>query len=106
MEIYIKGVRFLVKLESRKEYIKNHTDGSYAHLDKVKKTLTFRNDHVSKKIVMHEVVHAFINACHLGSCNDISMEDFEEIVCEMMEEHYHDIGKTTNEIYRFLKENK
>lgn len=104
MEIEIKGVKFKVILESKKDYIKNHKDESYAHLDKIKKTLTFREDHVSKKIIIHEVMHGFINACHLASCSDISMDDFEEIVCELMEEHYHDIGRTTNQIYKYLKE--
>lgn len=104
MEIIIKGVKYKVTLETKKEYIKKHTDGSYAHLDKLTKTLAFRTDHISKKIIMHEVMHAYINACHLASCNDISMDDFEEIVCELVEEHHSDIGKTTNQIYKYLKE--
>lgn len=104
MEILIKGVKFRVILETKKDYIKKHGDGSYAHLDKLKKCLAFRQDHISKKIIMHEVMHGYINACHLASCSDISMDDFEEIVCELIEEHYSDIGKTTNQIYKYLKE--
>ena len=104
MEIQIKGVKFKVELLSKEQYIKDHKDDSVAHLEKIKKTLTFRKDYISKKICIHEVTHAYINACHLGSCSDISMDDFEEIICELMEEHIDDIKRTSNEILRFLKE--
>ena len=106
MEIYIKGVKFKIDLLTKEKYIELHKDNSYAHLDKEKKSLTFRKDHISKKICIHETVHAYINACHLGSCTDISMEDFEEIICEMMEEHIDDIKNTAKEILSFLKEAK
>lgn len=103
MIVLIKGVKFEVKLLNKEDYIKENEDKSYAHLDKEQKELTFRKDHISKKIVIHEVTHAFLNACHLGSCSNISMEDFEEIVCEMMEEHLDDIRSVSNEILSFLK---
>lgn len=103
MIVLIKGVKFKVELLDKEAYIKENEDKSYAHLDKEKKTLTFRKDHISKKIVIHEVTHSFINACHLASCDNISMDDFEEIICEMMEEHLDDIKTTSNEILSFLK---
>lgn len=103
MIVLIKGVQYKIELLEKEAYIKEHEDKSYAHLDKEKKQLTFRKDHISRKIVIHETTHAFINACHLASCNDISMEDFEEIICELMEEHLDDIKTTSNEILSFLK---
>ena len=66
--------------------------------------LVFRDDHIKKNIVVHELVHAFIAALHLGSCNDLSLEDFEEIICEMMEDHLLEINSMANKIMRHLEE--
>ena len=103
MVVLIKGVEYTAKLLDKEHYIKENEDKSYAHLDKEKKELTFRKDYISKKIVIHEVTHAYINACHLASCSNISMDDFEEIICELMEEHLDDIRQTSNQVFNFLK---
>jgi len=108
MVILIKGVKFTIKLLSKENYVKSHavaTD-SYAYVNKYDRTIVFRKDYVRKNIVVHEVTHAFINACHLSSCNDLSVEDFEEIVCEMMEDHIEDIIKVSNTILKYLQRTK
>lgn len=104
MVIFIKGIKFKVVLLNKHEYQKKHTPSNYAHFDKESRELVFREDYIKKNIIIHEVTHAFIGSLHLGSCHDISIEDFEEIICEMMEDHILDINRISNEILRFLKE--
>lgn len=103
MDILIKGIKFKVILLDKKSYIKKHTNNSYAHCDRVDRTLVFRKDHIKKNTIVHEVTHAFINSLHLGSCDDITISDFEEIICEMLEDHLMDINKVSNQILSFLK---
>ena len=106
MIVLIKGIKYRIILLDKAKYIKLIKDTSLAHLNREDRTLVFRKDHIKKNIVIHEVVHAFINSLHLGSCNDLSMEDFEEIICEMMEDHLLDINKISNEVLSFLKEER
>ena len=103
LTIPIKGYPYKIYLLDQIQYIKKHKDNSLAHLHKTDKEIVFRKDHISKKIVIHEVTHAFLNQCHLGSCDNLDVEDFEEIVCEMMEDHIQDIIKCSNEIYAELR---
>lgn len=105
MIVTIKGIQYKVKLFSKVEFIKKHSDESLAmHL--CNRELHFREDHIQKNIVIHEVTHAFINTLCLGSCNNISLDDFEEIICELMEDHLMDINKVSNQILSYLKSPK
>lgn len=105
MTVIIKGIKYKVKLLTKLEYIKNNK-GSYAHVDRETREIQFRDDHIKKTTIVHEVTHAFINTLCLGSCNELTLEDFEEIICEMMEDHLMDINKVSNEILSYLKETK
>jgi hypothetical protein len=103
LTVPIKGYPYKVYLLEPKKYILKHKDNSLAHLHKTDKEIVFRKDHVDKKIIIHEVTHAFINQCHLASCDNLDVEDFEEIVCELMEDHIQDIINIANLIYKELK---
>lgn len=105
MIVIIKGIKYKVRILSKKAYIKKYKD-SYAHVNRDTREIIFRADHIKKTTVIHEVTHAFINTLCLGSCNDLTLEDFEEIVCEMLEVHLIDINKMSNQILSFLKDPK
>ena len=104
--IEIKGITWKVQLLTKQAYLKAHTDESMAHVNKHDRTIVFRKDFILKNVIIHEVMHAYIAGCHLGSCNSITIEDFEEIVCELMEDHHADIGRTSREVLQILKELK
>ena len=104
MIVLIKGIKFKVKLLKKKDYEKRYGKDAVAHVNKTTREIIFQTGDVKKNVVIHEVVHAFITGCHLGSCDDITLSDFEEIICEMMEDHLMDINTVSNEILKFLKE--
>lgn len=106
MVVLVKGIKFKVRLLEKKVYIKKHSENSYAHCDRQERELVFRKDHIKKKTIIHEVTHAFINSIHLGSTDDLTINDFEEIICEMLEDHLMDINKLSNQILAYLKESK
>ncbi len=103
--ISIKGVQYIYKALASSRY-KKHDPESYAHVDKANKVIIFDKSELSLKIVIHEVTHAFINQCHLGSTSEMSLEDFEEVICELMEDHIHDIIAASEEIFRELSKQK
>ena len=105
MVVIIKGIKYNVRILSKKSYTKKYSN-SYAHVNRDSREIIFRDDHIKKTTVIHEVTHAFINTLCLGSCNDLTLEDFEEIICEMLEVHLMDINRVSNEILSFLKEPK
>lgn len=104
MIVMVKGIKYKVKLLKKTDYIKKYKDNSYAHVDREDREILFRDDKINKKYVIHEVTHAFLGSLHLGSCNDLTLDDFEEIVCEMLEDHLTDISSISNMIYKHLKE--
>ena len=104
MVVIIKGIKFKVKLLTKKAYCTKYSKDHLAHVNSETRSIIFRDDHIKKNIVVHELVHAFIAALHLGSCNDLSLEDFEEIICEMMEDHLLEINSMANKIMKHLKE--
>lgn len=102
LKVSIKGLDYTVQLLDKNKFEKVHGK-DLAYLDKTKRQFCFRKDHVEKTTVIHEVTHAFINSLHLGSCNELTLEDFEEIICEMLEDHLLDISRISNQIYRHLR---
>ena len=105
MVILIKGIKYKVKLLKKGDYQKKDKN-SFAHVNRELREIVFRDDHIKKTTIIHAVVHAFINSLHLNSCNDLTLEDFEEIICEMLEDHLMDINTISNQILSFLKEQK
>lgn len=105
MKVYIKGIEYRVQLLEKCKFEKTHGK-DIAYLDKETRELLFRKDYIKKNVVIHEVTHAFINSLHLGSCSDLTINDFEEIICEMMEDHIDDIKRLSNQIFAYLKESE
>lgn len=104
MDIEIKGVKYKIVLLDKAAYRKDHK-GSWAHLDRDDKIVYFRNDHINKKTVIHEITHCYLDACCIYGL-ELKSDDFEEIFCTLIENHIDDIRKTSNEVFRFLKESK
>jgi len=103
MKVLIKGIKFKVKLLTKEKYMDKYGNKQLAHVEPDSRVIIFRNDHVKKNIVIHEITHAFIASLGLGSCNELTLDDFEEIICEMMEDHLMDINRVSNEVMKFLK---
>ena len=102
VNVQTKGIDYKIKLMKVEEY-KLKFPGSMAHVHRYDREIIFRDDHVKLSTIIHEVCHAFINTLCLGSCTDLSVDDFEEIICEMMEDHIIDIQTVSKDILKFLQ---
>ena len=102
MIVQIKGIKYTIKLMKKADYVIKFPS-SMAIMHRHDREITFRDDHVKLSTIIHEVTHAFINTLCLGSCNELSLEDFEEIICEMLEDHIIDIQTVSKDILKFLQ---
>lgn len=55
-----------------------------------------------KKSIIHEITHAYVQSCCIGS-TDLGMRNFEELFCGIMEEHLEDIRDQSNRLFKSLK---
>lgn len=104
MFVLIKGIKYSIKYMTKSDYEKKFGRTCDANFSGSKRELTFKSDQIKKDTIMHEVIHAFYDSLLLNSCHNIDIEDQEEIFCELISTHYTDIGKITNNIYKYLKE--
>lgn len=100
MILFIKGIKFTVKLLSPKAYIKLHEDKSKAvtgvHF------IHFRKDFFTKSIIRHELNHAFVFSCLVDDAT-LNPGQIEELTCTIDEYHYRDKIKLVNLIYKKFK---
>lgn len=82
----INGDVWKYRLLSKERFEELHGDRCVAVTDKSTKTIDFREDHAKFNIVVHELTHAYMHYLFLGSTHNLTLSDFEEIVCELMEE--------------------
>jgi len=106
MIVLIKGIKYKVILFTEALYEKKFGKDCDAAFCGDKRELRFKDSDTSKATIMHETIHAFYDSLLLNSVTDLKIDDQEEIFCELISEHYSDIGRITNEIHKFLKESK
>lgn len=102
--ISIRGVTWTVRLYNPRSYVKINGDDSRAITHLAEREIHCRQDYLDLVTLRHEVIHALIDSSHHIS-SDLDQDKFEEMVCEIVSEHYYDIGKWSEEIQkRFLRE--
>lgn len=74
------------------------TTGSDAITVAETKTIYFREDVLTKIIVRHEILHAFVYGFHLTSAK-LTAEQMEEIIAEWLSVHVEDYVKICDKIW-------
>lgn len=105
LEVDIKGVRWTVQLLPNSYYTEKHKEQT-----NYSAALTLADEHVvdfnavyfDKETVRHELMHAFIASCCIGSVTNLALTDLEEITCEIISIHGEDILNMANSIYSKL----
>lgn len=101
--ISIKGLKWsyllLTKEQFQERHKENKDDHAICHKDDF--YMDFRKDSFTLPTVIHEVTHAFVGSCCIGSA-DLDDSDMEEILCEINAYHIEDILKVSKKIYKDL----
>lgn len=101
LKILIKGVEWTVYVQPNLSYIRQHGNDSGAITYINDKDIFFNSDHVNTGYIRHELTHAFVASSGINS-SSLDQDQFEELFCEIVEEHYHDIGSLTDKIINFI----
>lgn len=105
--ISIHGERWRFRLLTKKQYAKYHgendPDNEYACVDVSARTIDFLSRGVTEATIRHELWHVYSSYLLLGSTNNISLSDVEEINAEMFEKYAPEMLEKTSIIYSKLK---
>lgn len=53
-------------------------------------------------VVRHELMHAYCSTLYVGSCTGLSLDDFEEMVCDLMGTWTHDYVRQSGEVLQWM----
>ena len=102
----IRGQKWKFQVITDKLYKKRHTKGGaidYVALCSTdNKTISFRFDHISERVVRHELYHAFYSTLYTASA-DLEEDQIEEILAEFWEENYYTFGEKVQEVFSKIK---
>lgn len=102
--IKIKGADWRVNFVTRKVFDKEHPElaGAFALTEKGgPRLIWFVPSVFSTGIAFHELLHAHSSECCIGS-SSISPDDREELCCEILENHLHEILAAGKQITDFF----
>jgi len=102
--VNINGERWKYKLleDSRYNKVMDEKDESDACTFKRRREMLFRRSALKFGTVIHELIHAYCYYLYLNSA-DISKEDYEEIICELMEDRMMTIVDQAHMMYLKMK---
>lgn len=107
--IKIKGASWRIRLLNNtafKALPVEKTGGYYvAFCDEVERELVFNLVNLSRGVVMHEILHAFVAETNTESTVNITIVDMEEICCSIIQNHFMDMMKICDKIiYSAMKQ--
>jgi hypothetical protein len=101
LTLKVKGIEWKVFIQTPAAYKRKHGNDSDAITYPDDKELHFKKDHVRFGTCLHEVWHLFIACSGINSAS-LTVDQFEEVSAEILEEHYFDIGDTAKKIMDFI----
>lgn len=101
MTLTIKGLEWKIFVETPALYKRKHGSDSAAITYPEDREVYFCTDRVKFGLVMHELGHALIASSGTASAN-ITAHQMEELILELLEEHYFDLGNWTRNVLDYV----
>jgi hypothetical protein len=100
--VLIKGAKWKVRLLKHSEYMKLPKEkiGEYdiAYCDDAERELVFNLVNLSRGVIRHELLHAYVAEANIESTTSLTIIDMEEICCSILQNQFDDIQKLTDKI--------
>lgn len=74
-----------------------------AYMKFEEKEIRFSEENLKITTILHELVHCFIASTYIHELTELGVDDFEEIVCEVVSRNYEEIGKLAKMVENELK---
>ena len=78
-------------------------EGAQACMDFEDKTIYHTLENLTITNITHELLHCYIAATYIHELVDLSKDDFEEIMCEVVSRSWHEIGQMAGEVKEALE---
>lgn len=101
MTLNIKGLEWKIHVQSPASYRKMHGTDSSAITYPEDRDIYFKKDHVKHGTILHELGHALVWSAGTTSAQ-ITADQMEELIFELLEEHYFDLGNWTRIVADFV----
>jgi len=99
----ILNKKWTIRVLANDQYELTNGEGSVGTTDPNHALIDLSESGVTEETITHELVHAYMHELCLGSINDISKEDFEEIFAEFMSKRGKELLLLSKRIYNKLK---
>lgn len=90
---------FLVPLAT----LNTSVDGAQACMHFEDKTIHFTVENLTITTITHELLHCFIASTYIHELVDLSKDDFEEIVCEVVSRNWQELGVMAKQVKQALE---
>lgn len=101
LKISIKGLEWTIYSQSNMSYVRKHGNDSGAITYLQDREVFFNSGHFNPGYVRHELLHCYIASSGTNSSN-LTKDQLEELCCEIVEEHYFEIGALADKIVNFI----
>lgn len=100
--VLIKGAKWKARLLKHNEYMKLPKEkiGEYdiAYCDDVERELVFNLVNLSRGVIRHELLHAYVAEANIESTTSLTIIDMEEICCSILQNQFMEMEKIVDKI--------
>ena len=102
--IQIRGQWWRIRLLSNRQFSRIHCPGTLGITDTDKRTIDFIKEGVSNRVVTHEICHAYFSTLHISSTAKLTLDDYEEMCCDVLGDYLDVIFCQVGEVLAYLKD--
>ena len=103
MTIEVRGDIYNIFLHTRKDLEKILPDCE-AFVQFQRKEIRFNEEDHSLAIIIHELIHCYIQSTYIKELTDLDKSDFEEVVCEVVSNNYVKLYNMAKKVKRAINE--
>lgn len=101
IKINVKGLEWSFHLQTDLAYRKKHGSDSAGITYPGDKAVFFNKAHLSFNYIIHELIHVYYASC-LTNSSDLKPDQVEDNCCEILGEHYFEIGSNAQKILDYF----
>lgn len=106
LSIPIRGITIDIIFQDHASFCSDGFKDSYAYCDWINKKIVFQEKDITQLTVIHELTHMYMKTGFVDHIPDLTIEQTEEMFCEVMSYFGAEILRTARLICKELKKHK
>ena len=99
IEFDVMGKKWVVRVLKHKKYSKKNGEDSLAVTLSWKRRMDITLPGVNLETIVHELTHAYLAEMCVSSCNEITLEDQEEVFAELLAKRGRELLDTADKLH-------